>query len=77
MSVSSPWKPADGAEARARRPIREDVPMEIIRTACPPRPVRTLSSRSLLAGDRTLRIAHDGEVYVLRLTRNGRLILTK
>ena len=47
--------PADGAEAHARRPIREDAPMEIIRTACPPRPVRTLSSRSLLAGDRTPR----------------------
>ncbi len=51
--------------------------MEVIRTACPPAAVRTVSSRKLLAGDRTLRIAHGEEVYLLRLTRNGRLILTK
>lgn len=51
--------------------------MEIIRTARPVPPVRTVASHELLAGDRTLRIAHEGELYVLRLTRNGRLILTK
>ena len=51
--------------------------MEIIQTACPSSPTRTITSRQLLAGDRTIRIAHDGDVYVLRLTRNGRLILTK
>ena len=51
--------------------------MEVIRTACPPSPIRTITSRKLLLGDRTLRIAHGQEVYLLRLTRNGRLILTK
>ena len=52
--------------------------MEIIRTARPiTPPVRTVESRQLLAGDKTLQIAHEGETYVLRLTRNGRLILTK
>lgn len=51
--------------------------MEIIQTVCPPNPLRTVSSRELLAGDRTVRIAHGGEFYLLRLTRNGRLILTK
>lgn len=51
--------------------------MEIIQTACPARPVRTVSSRKLLGSDRTIRIAHGSELYVLRLTRNGRLILTK
>jgi hemin uptake protein HemP len=51
--------------------------MEVIRTTCPPVPVRTVTSRKLLAGDRTLRIAHGDDVYLLRVTRNGRLILTK
>jgi hemin uptake protein HemP len=51
--------------------------VEIIQTVCPPNPVRTVSSRQLLAGERIVRIAHAGEVYLLRITRNGRLILTK
>lgn len=51
--------------------------MEIIRTIHPLPCVRTVTSRSLLAGDRTLRIAHGDEVYLLRVTRSGGLILTK
>ena len=52
--------------------------MEIIRTARPQtqRP-RTLRSSELLGRDGVLHIAHNGEIYVLRLTRNERLILTK
>jgi hemin uptake protein HemP len=34
-------------------------------------------SEELLAGQREILIIHDQEVYRLRLTRNGKLILTK
>ncbi len=36
-----------------------------------------LYSQSLFAMTKEVRIAHDGEEYRLRLTRNNRLILTK
>jgi hemin uptake protein HemP len=38
---------------------------------------RTVSSTDLLGGGRELRIDHQGEQYTLRLTRLGKLILTK
>ncbi|MGN6236368.1 hemin uptake protein HemP [Dyella sp.] len=41
------------------------------------RRIRTLSSDELLAGGRELVIRHQGGEYVLRLTRNDKLILTK
>jgi hemin uptake protein HemP len=41
------------------------------------RPARRIDSRQLLAGARELAIAHLGETYHLRLTRNDKLILTK
>ena len=40
-------------------------------------PVRRISSHRLLAGERELVIQHLGSEYHLRLTRNGKLILTK
>ncbi len=39
--------------------------------------VRRISSQRLLAGERELVIQHLGSEYHLRLTRNGKLILTK
>ncbi|MCG5514942.1 MULTISPECIES: hemin uptake protein HemP [unclassified Ectothiorhodospira] len=36
-----------------------------------------LSSRRLLQGRRQLHIEHMGEIYTLRLTSKGKLILTK
>lgn len=36
-----------------------------------------LTSRELLGERREVRIAHEGSEYVLRATRNGKLILTK
>jgi hemin uptake protein HemP len=36
-----------------------------------------LSSRELLGNGREVRIEHEGSEYVLRATRNGKLILTK
>jgi hemin uptake protein HemP len=39
--------------------------------------VRTVVARELLGTRGLLRIEHEGETYMLRLTRNNRLILTK
>jgi len=38
---------------------------------------RVLDSQSLFAGAREIRISHNGESYLLRMTRLGKLILTK
>jgi len=38
---------------------------------------RQLDSRTLLGSERELLIHHNGELYRLRLTRAGKLILTK
>ncbi len=38
---------------------------------------RTVDSQTLLQGQSTLFIHHQGEVYRLQLTRQGKLILTK
>jgi hemin uptake protein HemP len=38
---------------------------------------REIASEDLLGGGRSIRIRHGGEVYTLRRTSNGKLILTK
>lgn len=40
-------------------------------------PANIIDSRRLLNGRDTIDIAHQGELYRLRLTRQGKLILTK
>ena len=45
--------------------------------SAPPAALRRISSQRLLAGERELVIQHMGSEYHLRLTRNGKLILTK
>lgn len=45
--------------------------------AAPGGPRRVVSSAALLAGARVLSIAHEGELYTLRLTRQNKLLLTK
>ncbi|MFC4157782.1 hemin uptake protein HemP [Chitinimonas lacunae] len=49
--------------------------------AHPPKPARPLptiiEARTLLRGQPELLITHQGELYRLRMTRNGKLILTK
>ncbi|WP_026289678.1 hemin uptake protein HemP [Thioalkalivibrio sulfidiphilus] len=40
-------------------------------------PARVVSSHELLGRQRRLQIDHGGERYVLRVTRQGKLILTK
>ena len=39
--------------------------------------IRTIDSQDLLGNSRELRIHHQGESYTLRVTRLGKLILTK
>lgn len=39
--------------------------------------VHLVSSEALLPAGRTLHIEHRGEIYMLRKTRSGKLILTK
>lgn len=43
----------------------------------PPEPPRTVRSAELLGAGREIVILHGGEAYRLRVTRNGKLILTK
>ena len=40
-------------------------------------PTSALHSNQLLGGQRAVTIEHEGAHYVLRATRNGKLILTK
>ena len=42
-----------------------------------PSTLRELDSSSLLQGEKEVLIHHGGEVYRLRLTKNGKLILQK
>ena len=57
------------------RPVQP--PMLASVEAAPAASVRRISSQRLLAGERELVIQHLGAEYHLRLTRNGKLILTK
>ena len=41
------------------------------------RPVRTLFSGTILEGETEIAIDHHGELYRLKVTRQGKLILTK
>ena len=41
------------------------------------RPVKRIAIRELLDGGREVVLVHDGTDYRLRLTSNGKLILTK
>ena len=56
-------------------PDRPSAPTPASPPSSPAPPATT--TRELLGESKTLRIEHNGEFYVLRLTRNDRLILTK
>lgn len=57
-------------DLESEQPIRE----ESLRS---PSPLREIDSSSLLQGEKEILIHHGGEVYRLRLTKNGKLILQK
>ncbi len=67
-----------GREGRSRAeacPAAGDCPGEAVCRATGE--CRYFDSRDLLGGGRVARIAHQGGEYQLRLTRAGKLILTK
>lgn len=59
------------------RPSQPPMLPNVDTTTAPASSVRRISSQRLLAGERELVIQHLGSEYHLRLTRNGKLILTK
>jgi hemin uptake protein HemP len=61
--------------AASERPAPETTSTEAMRAA-PQGPVRVLVSK-ILAGGREAILEHDGQDYRLRITSNGKLILTK
>lgn len=58
------------APASSRRP-------EQLHKSAPPPVPRTIDVRSLLGNDQLVMIEHGDCRYVLRMTRNNKLILTK
>ena len=56
------------------RHLRSAAPIDKVR---PLAPARILNSAQILAGGREVIIDHEGVVYRLRHTKNGKLILTK
>lgn len=58
------------APAASRRP-------ESLHKGAPPPDPRMIDVRSLLGSDRFVTIEHGDNRYVLRMTRNNKLILTK
>ena len=59
----------------ARQPSAATLGVSNVGPGCGPSP--TLNSGELLGGKRAITIEHEGTQYVLRATRNGKLILTK
>lgn len=72
-SSSGPFGPADAASASP--PLGEPVPA--LRMQVEPASALAVDSTELFRGGKLLHIHHDGEVYCLRTTRLGKLILTK
>lgn len=52
-------------------------PQTCLQKARPPEQRVQLAAETLLAGQSSVRIVHNGQVYQLSLTRNDKLILTK
>jgi hemin uptake protein HemP len=61
-----------GKDTDPRKSVHTKAPAESA-----PRDERVIESGTLFAGQRQVRITHNGESYSLRLTRLGKLILTK
>lgn len=57
--------------------MRIERPSEFDRGAPVQAPVREVTSEDLMEGDRLLNIRHGDALYTLRLTRQGKLLLTK
>lgn len=60
-------------DPQSDKPIREESATELPSSS----PLREIDSSSLLQGEKEILIHHGDEVYRLRLTKNGKLILQK
>jgi hemin uptake protein HemP len=65
------------AEDRVRMISRDDAEQANPRPMPAVPKLRRLKVSDLLAGDREAILEHDGQEYRLRITANGKLILTK
>ena len=52
-------------------------PAEPLRATSPKSPAVPVSSAALLCGATMVEIEHAGQIYILRVTRENKLILTK
>jgi len=55
----------------------ETTSQPVPRPASAPADLRAVDSKVLLTGRQELSILHGGEAYLLRVTKNGKLLLTK
>lgn len=67
--------PSDHAYSSSPSAVRP-LPATSAKTA-PPRPCKRVNSKQLLADEREIEIEHVGQLYRLRITALGKLILTK
>ncbi len=67
--IQAGWSPPVN-DLNSEQPIRD----QSLRS---PSPLREIDSSSLLQGENEILIRHGDEVYRLRLTKNGKLILQK
>lgn len=58
-------------------PSASATPTSVVVAAAAAAASPTLESAELFRGSSLLRIAHRGETYLLRVTRQGKLLLTK
>ena len=58
-------------------PVIDPLPDAQVCTASAKRAIREMTSSELLRGENELLIRHGDEIYRLKLTRNGKLILQK
>jgi hemin uptake protein HemP len=83
MATRYPDGPVDehGSLIRRRRDrpdrLDQDMGSGAVAADVKAHPQRRIDSETLLGGERTLVIQHQGEEYTLRLTRLGKLLLTK
>jgi hemin uptake protein HemP len=62
----------EGSMIQTPGPRHEPHPAPV---ACPPR--KRISTMDLMQGAREIIVLHQGEEYLLRITKSGKLILTK
>jgi hemin uptake protein HemP len=65
------------SDGRGSRPDRVPAAVQVPQDEGTERPPRVIASGELLAGGREVHIDHHGDIYTLRLTSKGKLILTK